>query len=205
MRSYGFLSIALLPLLYIAGFTSGESVDGEDVTNFPGNLVELGDSNPQLSTLMTLVRSVGLDEALSGEGPFTLFAPTNDAFEALSPSVVDYLTANEDALTSVLLYHVVSGALLASDLKNGPLTSLEGGDLDISKADTCCPMVNQASFIVTNLVATNGVAHGIDSVLIPPSVLLPSCPDTCCCECCNECTGDELDFTGCECECADDH
>lgn len=202
MTLSSFLTACLLA--YTLVFASGERVDDEEVVNFPGNLVELGDSNPIFSTLLALVRSVGLDEALSGDGPFTLFAPTNDAFDALSPDVLEYLASNEESLTSVLLYHVVGGeALLKSDLENGPLETLEGGNVDISNADTCCPNVNQAKFVFVNGITTNGVAHGIDSVLIPPSILEPACSDICCCDCCGECTGEELGFAGCVCKCSD--
>ena len=87
---------------------------------------------------------------------------------------------------------------MAGDLKEGSLTSLEGDSVYIELDP---PMVNQANIVSINSVASNGVAHSIDSVLIPPSVLLPVCPDICCCECCGECTGKVLGFMGCGCKC----
>ena len=91
-------------------YTFTSAGDPEEIVEFDGNLVELEDSNPnEFSTLMTLLRSVGLDEALMGQGPFTVFAPTNDAFVALflQEHVLDYLGSNPDELKKVLLYHVI--------------------------------------------------------------------------------------------------
>ena len=123
-----------------------------------------------------------------GEGLFTVFAPTNDAFAALflQEHVLDYLGSNPDELKKVLLYYVIGDFLLVGDLKEGTLTSLDGGSVYIELDP---PMVKQANIISINSVASNSVMHSIDSVLIPPSILLPVCPDICCCECYGECTG----------------
>jgi len=204
MRVFALLAIAVLAVGSTAKVevTGRDRFDDEDVVVFPGNLIGLGDSNDQFSTLMALLRSVDLDDDLAGPGPFTIFAPTNSAFDALGGNILEYLGDNADELTKVLLYHVVGdSALLSIDLENGTLTTLEGGDVEISGEDSSNPNVNQAKFVFNNGITSNGIAHGIDSVLIPASVLTPACPDTCCCECCAECTGKELNFDGCHCEC----
>jgi len=182
----------------VFSYTTVSAVESNDKGVFTGNLVELAASNENFSTLVSLLQATGLDLALVGDGPFTVFAPTNDAFNSLSADVLEYLGNNQAELTKVLLYHVVGDILLATDLKDGGLTTLEGEDVRI---DTSGPTVNEANIILTNILAENGVAHAIDSVLVPSSVLLPVCPEICCCKCCGKCTGHELGFLGCNCIC----
>lgn len=140
------------------------------------NAVERATTAPSLTTLAGAVTETGLDEALSGDGPFTIFAPTNTAFGALSP----LLSAGEDddgafadrfegALANVLQYHVVSGEFASEDLTTGTLTTLEGTELDIEVADTVAPFdsvtVNGTAVTTTDIDVSNGVVHIIDGVL----------------------------------------
>jgi len=123
------------------------------------------------STLEAALDAAGLIEPLSGEGPFTVFAPPNAAFEALPAGVVDalLLPENQDLLTDVLTYHVVPGAVFASDLATGPVETLEGSDLPVVIEDGMAT-VGGANVVATDIPATNGVVHVIDSVLVPDEV-----------------------------------
>ncbi|MBK9121977.1 MAG: phosphate ABC transporter substrate-binding protein PstS family protein [Chloroflexi bacterium] len=132
------------------------------------NIVELAASNPDLSTLVSLVEAAGLVETLSGEGPFTVFAPTNDAFAALPDFVVEYVTSNPEVLTAVLTYHVVAGAAVSSDqVVSGPVASVNGAAITLTVNDMGV-YADQAQVITADVMASNGVVHVIDSVIVPP-------------------------------------
>ncbi|NIO37186.1 hypothetical protein GTO27_05720 [Candidatus Bathyarchaeota archaeon] len=118
---------------------------------------------------MAALTAADLVETLSGPGPFTVFAPTNDAFAGLPPGVVDYLLANIPALTEVLTYHVVLGELMAADLSDGDfLVTLQGDDLLVSISSV---MINDATVVIADVDASNGVIHVIDKVLVPQGIL----------------------------------
>ncbi len=129
-------------------------------------IVEIAAGNEEFSTLVSLVQAAGLADTLSGEGPFTVFAPTNEAFAALPQVVVDYLTSNPEALTRVLTYHVIPGSVMAADVSTMMAPSVEGTELSIIVSDSGV-RVDSASVVATDIVASNGVIHVIDSVLIP--------------------------------------
>jgi transforming growth factor-beta-induced protein len=143
------------------------------------DIVTIASGNPDFSTLVAAVQAAGLVETLQGEGPFTVFAPTNDAFAALPEGLVDalLLPENKDALTQVLTYHVVSGAVMAADVTAGDVPTVQGENLAVT-VDGGTVMVNDATVTATDIVASNGVIHVIDSVLVPPSLdvstLLPA-------------------------------
>lgn len=130
------------------------------------DIVETAQDTEILSTLVTAVTEAQLVATLQGEGPFTVFAPTNDAFAALPDGVLDYLLANPDELTNILKYHVVDGSILSDALTSGPVTTLNGTDIDIDV--TSGVVINGSSEVVAaDVKATNGVVHVIDEVLIP--------------------------------------
>ena len=118
--------------------------------------------------LAAVLDSTGLDETLAGEGPFTVFAPTDAAFDAIDPFVLlDLLTDNE-ALAEILTYHVAGGTVLSTDLSDGQtITTVNGADVTVSIMDGTV-MINDATVIVADLVADNGVVHVIDVVLTVP-------------------------------------
>jgi uncharacterized surface protein with fasciclin (FAS1) repeats len=122
----------------------------------------------RFSTLVTAIETAGLDDELSGPGPFTLFAPTNAAFDALPAGVLDGLLADPDALADVLLYHVTSGRVLSTDLSNGQVvnTLLTGETLTITITGATVE-VNAATVTQADLLASNGAIHVIDAVLVP--------------------------------------
>jgi uncharacterized surface protein with fasciclin (FAS1) repeats len=129
--------------------------------------VETAQGSPELfSTLVGFIVNAGLVEILSGKGPFTVFAPTNDAFAALSEETVASLTANTTLLAQVLTYHVMPGKILAADLKENMETkTVEGSTVKVESLDPY--MINDATVITADIMATNGVIHVIDTVLIP--------------------------------------
>ena len=121
------------------------------------------------TTLVAAVKAAGLVETLKGAGPFTVFAPTNEAFNKLPAGTVDGLLKPEKKadLTSVLTYHVVAGSLKAADLKNGQkLKTVQGGELTVSVKDGKV-MINGANVTIADVISSNGVTHVIDAVLLP--------------------------------------
>jgi phosphate binding protein len=129
------------------------------------NIVEIAVGNEDFSTLVSLVQAAGLVDALAGEGPFTVFAPTNDAFAKVPPVVVEFLLANPDVLTTVLTYHVVPGKVMSSDLAEGEVATLQGQTVDVSLSMGA--MINNATVIAADIEASNGVIHVIDTVILP--------------------------------------
>ena len=133
-------------------------------------IVQLAQANPNLSTLVTAVQAGGLVETLSGSGPFTVFAPTNDAFKALPPGTLDALLGNKSELANVLTYHVVPGSLLATQVASKPsLTTVQGQPLAVTVQSSGGVRVDGATIVQTDIRASNGVIHVIDAVMIPPA------------------------------------
>ena len=134
-----------------------------------GTIVDVAAGNPDFTTLVTAVKAAGLAETLSGPGPFTVFAPTNEAFAKVPKDVLDKLLANKEALTKVLTYHVLAGAVKAADVMPGDVTSVEGSPVTIADAGGKLK-INDASIVATDVMASNGVIHVIDSVILPPDL-----------------------------------
>lgn len=133
------------------------------------NIVENAAESKDHTTLVAAVKAAGLAETLSGTGPFTVFAPTNAAFEKLPAGTVDKLLKPEmkKDLTGILTYHVVAGKYKAADLKNGlELTTVQGGKIKFTEKDGQW-YVNDAKITITDAVSSNGVTHVIDGVLMP--------------------------------------
>ena len=133
----------------------------------PANLADSVANNPSLSTFNTLVAQAGMSESLKSGGPFTVFAPTNDAFKAVPAAAMADLSKDPAKLKAVLSYHVVPGKLMAADIKNSNAKTLNGANLALAKAGDFV-IVESATLVVADLGATNGVVHTIDSVLMPP-------------------------------------
>lgn len=136
------------------------------------NIVELAVGTESLSTLVTAVKAAGLVETLSGEGPFTVFAPTNDAFAALPAGVLEDLLKpeNKQSLINVLTYHVIPATVMSSDLTDGQTAATVQGEeikVDLSTG----VKISGASVTAADIKATNGVVHVIDQVILPPSML----------------------------------
>lgn len=149
---------------------SESAMASEPAMTEPGTIVDVAAANPDFETLVAAVTAAGLVETLSGEGPFTVFAPTDEAFDALPEGVLDalLLPENKDALTSILTYHVVSGEVMAADVTAGDVPTVEGSSIAITTDGGV--KVNEANVTATDVDASNGVIHVIDAVLVPPTV-----------------------------------
>ena len=138
-------------------FAEGHSKDIVDTA------VEAG----SFTTLVAAVEAAGLVETLKGEGPFTVFAPTDDAFAALPEGTVEGLLEDPEALAAILTYHVVPGKVMSTDLSNEMMaTTVNGADVTIMTEGGV--MVNEANVVTADIEASNGVIHVIDAVILPP-------------------------------------
>lgn len=135
-----------------------------------GTVVDVASSTDGFSTLVAAVSAAGLVDTLNGAGPFTVFAPTDEAFAALPPGVLDalLLPENKETLVKILTYHVVPGTVLAADVTDGEVATVEGQTVTFSTADGVT--VNGAKVIQADVMADNGVIHVIDAVILPPDV-----------------------------------
>ncbi len=152
------ISTAAALMLGTAAFADNHSMD----------IVETAQGAGDFSTLLAAAEAAGLVETLKGEGPFTVFAPTDAAFEALPEGTVESLLMpeNKAQLTSILTYHVVPGKVMSGDLTDGmTATTVEGGDITIDLGDGV--MVNDANVVSADIEASNGVIHVIDKVIMP--------------------------------------
>lgn len=134
------------------------------------NIVETAIAAGGFDTLVAAVTAAGLGDALSGEGPFTVFAPTDEAFAALPEGTVEALLADPSGdLTQILLYHVLNGKVMAEAVADGlEVETLQGSMVKFSIVDGK-PMINNAMIVATDIEASNGVIHVIDAVILPPA------------------------------------
>jgi len=132
-------------------------------------IVEIASANADFSTLVGALKTAGLVETLSGKGPFTVFAPTNEAFAKLPAGTLASLTPEQ--LKSILTYHVVAGEVLAKDVKSGKVKTVNGEELTINvngeKVTITDAKGNTVNVVKTDIVGSNGVIHVIDGVLLP--------------------------------------
>lgn len=140
------------------------------------NIVEVAIGAGNFGTLVAAVSAADLAETLSGPGPFTVFAPTDEAFAALPAGILDalLLPKNKAVLAKILTYHVVSGTVMAADVTDGDVATVEGQNVKLSTMGGVT--VNGAQVIAADVVASNGVIHGIDTVILPPDVDLKKLP-----------------------------
>ncbi len=129
------------------------------------DIVDTAVSAGSFKTLATALQAAGLVDTLKGKGPFTVFAPTDEAFAKIPKAQLDALLADKAKLTSVLTYHVVPGAAMAKDVKAGKLKTVQGGDLSVTTDGGV--RVNGAQVTKADIVADNGVIHVIDRVVLP--------------------------------------
>ena len=157
-RTYLALSAATL----VAG--TAAFADGHGKKDIVDTAVEAG----SFTTLVAAVQAAGLVDTLKGDGPFTVFAPTDEAFAALPEGTVEELLKpeNKDKLTSILTYHVVPGKVKSGDLSDGmTATTVQGGDLTIGTTDGVT--VNDINVVTADIKASNGVIHVVDGVILP--------------------------------------
>ncbi|MFY7855410.1 MAG: fasciclin domain-containing protein [Rubrivivax sp.] len=129
------------------------------------DIVDTAVANGNFKTLATALQAAGLVETLKGKGPFTVFAPTDAAFAKIPKADLDALLKDKAKLTAVLTYHVVPGKVMAKDVKAGKVKTVQGGELTLGT--TGGVTVDGAKVIQADVVASNGVIHVIDSVVLP--------------------------------------
>ena len=143
------------------------------------NIVEIVQANPNFSTLATALDAADLERTLSGDGPFTVFAPTNAAFDALPPGSLNALLANKTALTSVLTYHVVPGSFLSTRIASmTSLPTVQGMPLPVTIQPQGGIRVDGANVVTADIPASNGVIHVVDTVMLPSNRHSGTHPDT---------------------------
>jgi len=150
--------------------TSAPSMPAASPSAELGDIVATADGAGTFTTLLAAAQAAGLVETLQGDGPFTVFAPTDDAFAALPEGTLDGLLADPEALKQVLLYHVVPGAVKAEEVVNlTSADSVEGSPIAIAVKDGTVYLNDAAQVVATDVMASNGVIHVIDQVILPPS------------------------------------
>ena len=133
----------------------------------PKSVADIIAVTPSLSTLNGLIVKAGLTSTLQGSGPFTVFAPTNDAFKAVPAKTMDALAHDPAMLKNVLTYHVLAGKVMSGDVKNGSVKTVNGASVALAKAGEFVT-VEESMVQTANIVASNGVIHTVDRVMIPP-------------------------------------
>jgi uncharacterized surface protein with fasciclin (FAS1) repeats len=155
----------------LLAMTAAYSLRGDDKTMSKGDIIDtaVGPNMEQVTTVVAAIKAADLVDTLKGKGPFTVFAPTNAAFDKLPKGTVDELLKpeNKEKLKGILLYHVHAGdAIMAKDVKTMSLSTANGKALAV-KADKDGVMINDAKVIKTDVVCSNGVIHWVDTVLMP--------------------------------------
>ena len=180
MKTMLYILIAIVSMMAIAACSDEEETAIQETSSSMSetssemsiavpSVVDIAVDDGRFTTLVTALGAADLVETLSGPGPFTVFAPTDDAFNALPEGTVEGLLQDIPALTDVLTYHVVSGSVLAETVVGlDSATTLQGADVNISVMGSDV-MLNDPKVIITDIVGSNGVVHVIDKVLMPPS------------------------------------
>jgi uncharacterized surface protein with fasciclin (FAS1) repeats len=161
------LKLAVLPIMVI--FAVAMTTNSDYNKTADSDIIDLAVGTDILSTLVAAVQAADLVEVLQGDGPFTVFAPTNEAFAKLPEGTVENLLKpeNKDQLIAVLTYHVVPGKVMSGDLSdNMNATTVQGTDVNI-RVNNYGVRVNGARVVQANIEATNGVVHIIDTVILP--------------------------------------
>ncbi len=174
------VSLALTAMLAITGFsgmtyaeevakTNASYESGRNETNTKtGDIVTVAAASGRFKTLCAALKAAGLVETLQGTGPFTVFAPTDEAFAKLPKGTLDELLMpeNKKKLAGILTYHVLSGKVMAADVKTMKAKTVNGQSLDVMVEDGKVT-VDKAKVIMADVPASNGVIHAIDTVLMP--------------------------------------
>ena len=147
-------------------FIAAALVAGAATVAHAKDIVDTAVGAGSFNTLVKAVQAAGLVDTLKGEGPFTVFAPTDEAFAKLPAGTLDSLLQDKAALTKVLTYHVVPGKVMVADVKPGEAKTVQGQSVKLSTAGGKV-MVDGATVVATDVVASNGVIHVIDSVILP--------------------------------------
>lgn len=163
-----YITIALVIIFALPSCEEVDTTNGSQATT--SKTMEVVDVSAQVSTLKTAIDVAGLRTTLNGDGPFTVFAPTNSAFAKADTETLEYLLATPSELEKVLQYHVVSGKVKSTDLTNGNVSTLNG---DVMVNLTNGVQVNNASVTSANIMAANGIIHLINEILLPENLMIP--------------------------------
>lgn len=171
------LSLAALSLIAAACGDDADSTTTSAATDttvveemVDSTIVEVAAEAGTFETLLAAADAAGLVDTLNGDGPFTVFAPTDAAFAALPDGTLDSLLADPEQLSAILLYHVVPGEVKAADVVElSSATTVEGSDIEITIDDGTVVLNGSANVTATDIDASNGVVHVIDSVILPPT------------------------------------
>jgi uncharacterized surface protein with fasciclin (FAS1) repeats len=193
-RLFAAAAVTGLVVLSACGSDSNDADDAAETTEAPaatdaadegdmedaGTIVDVAVANGSFETLVTAVTAADLVDTLSADGPYTVFAPTDDAFAALPEGLVDCLLLEEnvDALSSILTYHVVSGEVLSTDLTEGPVVTVQGEEVVVGLTDGVT-LNETVNVVIADVDASNGVIHAIDGVIVPPSIDVAAFLETC--------------------------
>jgi uncharacterized surface protein with fasciclin (FAS1) repeats len=184
MRKFSILSLLLVFSLVIAACAPAatevvsepepvveEPQADEMAEEMPESIVDIAVADGRFTTLVAALQAADLVETLQGDGPFTVFAPTDEAFAALPEGTVEALLADPEALSQILLYHVVEGKVMAADVAglNGDEVATASGENIMVKADDMGVMINESKVIITDIEGSNGVIHVVDAVILPPA------------------------------------
>lgn len=166
-----YIKLAILSMVAIAFLAMApfHNISTEKSNHHHQDIVELAADTDALSTLVAAIEAAGLVETLQGDGPFTVFAPTNDAFAALPDGTLEnlLLEENRDMLVEILTYHVVPGKVMSTDLSDGMYAeTVQGTSVSVSIGNYGVS-IDDASVVQADIEASNGVVHVIDSVILP--------------------------------------
>jgi uncharacterized surface protein with fasciclin (FAS1) repeats len=150
--------LTLFAVLLVAGFGSLQAADKD--------IVDTAAGAGQFNTLVKAVQAAGLVDTLKGPGPFTVFAPTDEAFAKLPAGTLESLLANKKKLTAVLTYHVVSGKVMAADVRTMKVKTVQGSEAQL-RVNGGKVQIDNANVVKTDIGTTNGVIHVIDAVILP--------------------------------------
>ena len=153
---------------FVFAITAIAVLAGCATTSQPLTLAETIAVRPQLSTLNGLIIKAGLTDTLKGAGPFTVFAPTNEAFAKVPAKTLDALAKDPAQLEAVLTYHLIAGRVMTADVKNSNSKTVQGANVALSRAGHFVT-VEEALVLTPDISASNGVVHIVDSVLLPPA------------------------------------
>jgi uncharacterized surface protein with fasciclin (FAS1) repeats len=172
------IALALVASISFAACGSDDEAETEETVTeetvaeaaAAGDIVAVASSTEGFSTLVAALSAAGLVETLQGAGPFTVFAPSDDAFAALPAGLLEKLLLPENVavLTSILTYHVVSGTVMSADIMAGDVPTVEGSTVALDTASGVT--ANGATVTTADVAASNGVIHVIDAVMVPPTV-----------------------------------
>jgi len=174
-----FAAVAVASAMLLAACGSDDSgsdttMGGSDTTMpaEPGTVVDVAVATEGFETLVQAVTAADLVATLSGEGPFTVFAPTDEAFAALPEGLLEklLLPENKAVLVQILTYHVVAGKVGSADLSAGDVASVEGSNITVAITDGKVSLNGSSNVVIADVAASNGVIHAIDAVILPPGL-----------------------------------